>query len=311
MNNSHTISLPVRPGPRTESNKLRPFSSPQEPSASSSLGPQNSCHLDVSSSAYKPGSTFLFGAETNERAAFSFRDLHNASPQPPNTFQRPPTPQRAVEFQGKSTPNSDKSEEDQQLKSNSPVPSCDPPSFTFNFGSAFHSPDALEPPRPAVVFQGQREAHSDKSEGDQQPNSTNSTTNDVALSSTFSVRSAFQSTGALESEGQIDSPSIFQLQSPVTLPPPSNDSQPTPYDVRDEAGPDEPFYTVKFQSALKSGMELAKDAQEVLERFVEVQPNSTIGDLKTMAEVLSKYQNSDTKTIAVLGDSGEGRFGHT
>jgi hypothetical protein len=81
--------------------------------------------------------------------------------------------------------------------------------------------------------------------------------------------------------------------------------------VRDEPGPEGQFYTAKFQLALKNGIVIAQEAHQALETVYGLQQKPVIQDLKTMAESLTVYRNSQTKTIAVLGDSGEGCLCHS
>ena len=89
----------------------------------------------------------------------------------------------------------------------------------------------------------------------------------------------------------------------------SENSDPlVPYDVRDENTPLEPFFTPAFQTALQHGLDIAKSTVAAIER---VGDSSTLcGDLKRLlkdSKDLSTFQSSDTRTIAVLGDSGQGK----
>ena len=80
------------------------------------------------------------------------------------------------------------------------------------------------------------------------------------------------------------------------------------YDVRDENTPPEPFFTSSFQTALQHGLDIAKSTVAAIERFGD--PSKLRGDLKRLlkdSKDLSTFQSSDTRTIAVLGDSGEGK----
>ena len=81
-----------------------------------------------------------------------------------------------------------------------------------------------------------------------------------------------------------------------------------PYDVRDEKAPLEPFFTPVFQTALQGGLNIAKKLVGAIERFGGA--SESRGDLNRLlkdAKALSIFQSSDTRTIAVLGDSGEGK----
>jgi hypothetical protein len=85
---------------------------------------------------------------------------------------------------------------------------------------------------------------------------------------------------------------------------------PIPYDVRDERAPTEPFFTPSFQAALQKGLGIAKSAAAALEKFgSSSEPGGDLNRLLKDAKDLSTFHSSDTRTIAVLGDSGEGKHG--
>jgi hypothetical protein len=80
------------------------------------------------------------------------------------------------------------------------------------------------------------------------------------------------------------------------------------YDVREENTPLEPFFNPVFQTALQHGLEIAKSTATAIERVGD--SSKFHGDLKGLlqnSKDLSTFQSSDTRTIAVLGDSGEGK----
>ncbi|RDW87518.1 hypothetical protein BP5796_03212 [Coleophoma crateriformis] len=82
----------------------------------------------------------------------------------------------------------------------------------------------------------------------------------------------------------------------------------SPYDVRDEEAPLKPFFTPVFQSALQDGLRIAKKAVTAIEKVVESSDatdylEGLLGD----ARKFSTFHTSDTRTIAVLGDSGQGK----
>lgn len=88
-----------------------------------------------------------------------------------------------------------------------------------------------------------------------------------------------------------------------------NDST-TPYDVRDEETPLEPFFTPSFQTALQDGLRIANKVENAIEKLVgSSKPSNDLERLLTDARRLKTFQSSDTRTIAVLGDSGEGNCG--
>lgn len=88
----------------------------------------------------------------------------------------------------------------------------------------------------------------------------------------------------------------------------SDDERSIPYDVRNEEAPEEPFFNPTFQAALGKGIELAKDVADGLEECeLTGDSQSDLNRLWNDAKALSHFQSSDTRTIAVLGDSGEGQ----
>jgi hypothetical protein len=80
-----------------------------------------------------------------------------------------------------------------------------------------------------------------------------------------------------------------------------------PYDVRSETAPAHRFFTAEFQSALQDGLAIARDTLPQLERLAKlVETDDGLEKLLGEAKELRAFHGSDTKTIAVLGDSGEG-----
>jgi hypothetical protein len=78
------------------------------------------------------------------------------------------------------------------------------------------------------------------------------------------------------------------------------------YNIRDEPAPNEPFYTQAFQSTLKAGIKIADDAADGLTTLRGRMNNQGLRILQETAETLKAYQSSGKRTIAVLGDSGQG-----
>jgi hypothetical protein len=107
--------------------------------------------------------------------------------------------------------------------------------------------------------------------------------------------------------GLSPSPSIHSRRiSDTSIVSEENDTR-TPYDVRDEKAPLEPFFTSAFQSALQRGLEIPKSIVATAERLMgSAEPGEDLKRLLRDARHLSTFQSSDTRTIAVLGDSGEG-----
>jgi hypothetical protein len=86
-----------------------------------------------------------------------------------------------------------------------------------------------------------------------------------------------------------------------------NNDNTEPYDVQDEEAPLEPFFTSSFQTALKNGLGIASKLDNAIEKLVgSSEPSSDLERLLKDARRLGTFQSSDTRTIAVLGDSGEG-----
>ena len=82
-----------------------------------------------------------------------------------------------------------------------------------------------------------------------------------------------------------------------------------PYDPRDEKGPSgQQIYTTKFQLALQNGIQIAKEALEIISTWESLAEDPNLKSLKESAEKLSKFRVSDSKTIAVIGDTGEGIY---
>jgi hypothetical protein len=89
-----------------------------------------------------------------------------------------------------------------------------------------------------------------------------------------------------------------------------NNDNTGPYDVRDEEAPLEPFFTSSFQTALQNGLGIASKVDTAIEKLVgSSEPSSDLERLLKDARRLGTFQSSDTRTIAVLGDSGEGNCG--
>ncbi|KAK4235702.1 hypothetical protein C8A03DRAFT_46215 [Achaetomium macrosporum] len=81
-----------------------------------------------------------------------------------------------------------------------------------------------------------------------------------------------------------------------------------PYDVRNEKGPEHRFFTAEFQSTLQAGLGIAGDTLALLEGLDGVmQGDRDLEKLLGDAKKLCAFHGTDTKTIAVLGDSGEGK----
>lgn len=84
--------------------------------------------------------------------------------------------------------------------------------------------------------------------------------------------------------------------------------KPIPYDVKDESAPPHRFFTSAFQRSLRNGLDIAKDAVVAIN---QMKAGAEIDDqnIKTLfreAKAMTSFHASDTRRIAILGDSGEG-----
>lgn len=82
----------------------------------------------------------------------------------------------------------------------------------------------------------------------------------------------------------------------------------SPYDVGSEEPPLEAFFASSFQTQLQKGLDIAKDAADAMEAARQSPVEKA--DLQRLindAKELSTFKSSETRTIAVLGDSGEGK----
>lgn len=82
----------------------------------------------------------------------------------------------------------------------------------------------------------------------------------------------------------------------------------SPYDVGSEEPPLEPFFASSFQTQLQRGLDIAKEAADAVETARQsLVEEADLQRLINDAKGLSTFKSSDTRTIAVLGDSGEGK----
>jgi hypothetical protein len=83
-----------------------------------------------------------------------------------------------------------------------------------------------------------------------------------------------------------------------------------PYDTRTELAFPHALFTSVFQDALKEGPNIAQKAVKAIEKMQAGNPGILDSDVSKFlddAKDLQQFQGSDTRTIAVLGDSGEGK----
>ncbi|RYP86399.1 hypothetical protein DL770_004904 [Monosporascus sp. CRB-9-2] len=97
-------------------------------------------------------------------------------------------------------------------------------------------------------------------------------------------------------------------ESPSTPPAGSLAVEVASYNVRDEQPPTHPFFTRSFQTALKDGLDIAKGIANMIQSIPDsIERGPEIQRLLEDAKILSSFIGSDTRTIAVLGDSGQGK----
>lgn len=77
------------------------------------------------------------------------------------------------------------------------------------------------------------------------------------------------------------------------------------YDVLNEETPRHPFFSNTFQATLQKGLGIAKAATDVLKSVRSVQ-GSGLDSLLKEGEDLCAFHGTSTRTIAILGDSGQG-----
>ncbi|CAG7563209.1 unnamed protein product, partial [Fusarium equiseti] len=96
--------------------------------------------------------------------------------------------------------------------------------------------------------------------------------------------------------------SVFAASPTPELPAPT-----TPYDAAAEAALPHSLFSATFQSALKQGPEIAQEATKALEKMQIGVKDAEVSKFLADAKALQRFQGTDTRTIAVLGDSGEGK----
>ncbi|QKD53759.2 uncharacterized protein FOBCDRAFT_260326 [Fusarium oxysporum Fo47] len=112
----------------------------------------------------------------------------------------------------------------------------------------------------------------------------------------------------------VSTPSRTQLETPDSSYMASQNPEPPalviPYDTRTELAFSHALFTSVFQDALKEGPNIAQKAVKAIEKMQAGNPGILDSDVSKFlddAKDLQQFQGSDTRTIAVLGDSGEGK----
>lgn len=83
---------------------------------------------------------------------------------------------------------------------------------------------------------------------------------------------------------------------------------PAPYDIQDEGAPPHHFFKHSFQNALRDAVGIAKELASLIEDLqgTEAPYYDALTRLLEDARSLGAFTGSETRTIAVLGDSGQG-----
>lgn len=82
-----------------------------------------------------------------------------------------------------------------------------------------------------------------------------------------------------------------------------------PYNVQGEPEPSKEFFSPTFQRSLAEGLAVAGEAAEsmaALNSLADLNPDGQ--DLLAQAKTLAKFHASETRRVAILGDSGEGQL---
>ncbi|KAL9106686.1 MAG: hypothetical protein Q9227_008338 [Pyrenula ochraceoflavens] len=83
--------------------------------------------------------------------------------------------------------------------------------------------------------------------------------------------------------------------------------EPEPYDVRNERKPQQAFYADSFQNSLSECIDITHKSALALNAVDIPATDSGLQRLKNEAETLYSFEKKNTRTVAVLGDSGEGK----
>jgi len=237
----------------------------------------------LSPAAEAPGLAFQFG-QTNrnlqpieQHETFTFRVLHNVTPRPS------PEPEETASF-----------------RSAQALPVVSAPSSSPTLPA--QEDRYLQPLR-----SGERNAL-DRSCDTLEPVNSSETSSDLTTSR--GLGSASRSTPSLSvtlaSEFR-PSPSTHSHRISDISIISETDSDAASYDVRDEETPPEPYFTSAFQSAIQKGLDIAKSVAAAMEKVAStLDPDGDLERLLNNAKTLSVFHSSDTRTVAILGDSGQG-----
>lgn len=83
---------------------------------------------------------------------------------------------------------------------------------------------------------------------------------------------------------------------------------PTPYNILDELPPAHEFFSSTVQEALRNARQIVGQIQQSLDEASQEFPQDTeLTDLSSAASLTSVQQSSRARTVAILGDSGQGK----
>ncbi|KAG8670948.1 hypothetical protein FPOAC1_004183 [Fusarium poae] len=149
------------------------------------------------------------------------------------------------------------------------------------------TPVTISPPRLSATFSG-----------------TSSTATPLSFLSPSTPQSKTGPSSSLSPS--LDTPNSSHVSSPIPEPPASI----IPYDARTEVPPTHALFTDTFQNALLQGSETAQKVVRAIEKLQAGalrESDSEVRNFLSDAKSLQHFQGTDTRTIAVLGDSGEGK----
>ncbi|RYP26651.1 hypothetical protein DL767_007934 [Monosporascus sp. MG133] len=244
-----------------------------------------------------PVSRSLFGQGTSDftftgsgTGTISFRSLHNISPSPsPRPIARP-SPR--LSRQASPTPSC-------QLTS----PEAELSRLTLNETSSARQrhAESLQPPTAGSPMPSGTQLSHPQAEFSRLTLTESPSTRKVSGDPPRSPLSQFSSPA-------VDRASSSRATQDRTSPAGSLAVEVASYNVRDEQPPTHPFFTSSFQTALKDGLDIAKGIANMIQSIPDsIERGPEIHRLLEDAKILSSFVGSDTRTIAVLGDSGQGK----
>ncbi|KAL9618671.1 MAG: hypothetical protein Q9160_006638 [Pyrenula sp. 1 TL-2023] len=84
-------------------------------------------------------------------------------------------------------------------------------------------------------------------------------------------------------------------------------SEPAAYDIHGENRPEQPFYHAAFQSIFGKSIRIARETAQIVNNAEASTHGRGMQQLASDAKLLGEYSNKNARSIAVLGDSGDGK----